>query len=110
MEKAFILDIFSKIYIASDHHPVDESYELCGDMLDVVIDTGCIYGQSQDKGCGDSQNSQCTIMLSNGYLLYLREVDRFLMLACLIKDDAFDRSHFVDHNINLFRNALQRII
>lgn len=35
----------SKIYIATDSTPVDmQSYELCCDMIDVVIDVSCIYG------------------------------------------------------------------
>mmetsp|Transcript_4115 Transcript_4115/g.8891 ORF Transcript_4115/g.8891 Transcript_4115/m.8891 type:complete len:442 (+) Transcript_4115:76-1401(+) len=45
IEKAFLFDVVSKLYIATDHNPVDiSSYELCSDMIDVVIDTSCIYG------------------------------------------------------------------
>ena len=44
-EKAFLIDVFSKIYIATDSSPVDmQSYELCCDMIDVVIDVSSIYG------------------------------------------------------------------
>ncbi|GAB1288887.1 Ras-related GTP-binding protein C [Apodemus speciosus] len=42
-----LLNIFisNKIYIATDSSPVDmQSYELCCDMIDVVIDVSCIYG------------------------------------------------------------------
>lgn len=45
IEKAFLFDVVSKIYIATDSSPVDmQSYELCCDMIDVVIDVSCIYG------------------------------------------------------------------
>ncbi|GIY42044.1 ras-related GTP-binding protein D [Caerostris extrusa] len=45
IEKAFLFDVISKIYIATDSTPVDmQSYELCCDMIDVVIDISCIYG------------------------------------------------------------------
>jgi Ras-related GTP-binding protein C/D len=45
IEKAFLYDVVSKIYIATDSSPVDmQSYELCCDMIDVVIDVSCIYG------------------------------------------------------------------
>lgn len=45
MEKCFLIDVVSKIYIASDSNPVDQkSYELCSDMIDVVIDISSIYG------------------------------------------------------------------
>lgn len=44
-EKAFLFDVVSKIYIATDSSPVDmQTYELCCDMIDVVIDVSCIYG------------------------------------------------------------------
>lgn len=45
IEKAFLFDVVSKIYIATDSSPVDmQSYELCCEMIDVVIDVSCIYG------------------------------------------------------------------
>lgn len=45
IEKAFLFDVVSKIYIATDSAPVDmQTYELCCDMIDVVIDISCIYG------------------------------------------------------------------
>lgn len=45
IEKAFLFDVVSKIYIATDSSPVDmQCYELCCDMIDVVIDMSCIYG------------------------------------------------------------------
>ncbi|XP_063353976.1 ras-related GTP-binding protein D isoform X2 [Pelmatolapia mariae] len=45
IEKAFLFDVGSKIYIATDSSPVDmQTYELCCDMIDVVIDISCIYG------------------------------------------------------------------
>lgn len=45
IEKAFLFDVVSKIFIATDSSPVDmQSYELCCDMIDVVIDISCIYG------------------------------------------------------------------
>lgn len=44
-QKSFLFDVVSKIYVATDSNPVDmQSYELCSDMIDVVIDVSCIYG------------------------------------------------------------------
>ena len=44
IEKAFLFDVVSKIYIATDASLVDmQTYELCCDMIDVVLD---ISGQS----------------------------------------------------------------
>ena len=44
-QKSFLFDVVSKLYVATDSNPVDmQSYELCSDMIDVVIDVSCIYG------------------------------------------------------------------
>ncbi|CAG8554098.1 6320_t:CDS:2, partial [Acaulospora colombiana] len=45
IEKAFLFDIQSKIYIATDSSPVDmQSYEICSDMIDTVFDISELYG------------------------------------------------------------------
>ena len=78
--------------------PVDmQSYELCCDMIDVVIDVSCIYGyvapsalallgsqspplpcsmRDDEEACAYDQQSSCIIRLNNGTILYLREVNR----------------------------------
>jgi Ras-related GTP-binding protein C/D len=46
VEKSYLLDVFTKMYIATDSVPVDShTYELCADLVDVVIDVSCIYGR-----------------------------------------------------------------
>ena len=48
IEKAFLFDVVSKIYIATDSSPVDmQTYELCSDMIDVVLDVSSIYGYAR---------------------------------------------------------------
>lgn len=45
IDKVYLFDVINKLYIATDSTPVDLiSYELCADMIDVVIDVSCIYG------------------------------------------------------------------
>lgn len=115
MEKAYLFDVVSKIYIASDPQPVDlPSYELCSDMIDVVIDVSCIYGLNEDSNAGGSSrscdaNSSCVIYLNNNTLLYLREVDMCLALVCILREENFDRQHLLDHNIKIFKEALMDI-
>lgn len=115
MEKAYLFDVVSKVYIASDPQPVDlQSYELCSDMIDVVIDVSCIYGMTEDglalASClGSDAKSSCVIHLNNGTLLYLKEVDRCLALVCILREENFDRQHLLDYNIKVFKEALQEI-
>ena len=45
MEKAYLFDVASKLYISTDSSPVDmQSVELCSDMIDCVLDVSGIYG------------------------------------------------------------------
>jgi len=45
MEKAFLFDVVSKLYLSTDNVPADpQSVELCADMIDVVLDVSGIYG------------------------------------------------------------------
>lgn len=111
IEKAFLFDVVSKIYIATDSSPVDmQSYELCCDMIDVVIDVSCIYGLREDLEAAafDSQSSSL-IKLNNGTILYLREVNKFLALVCILREDSFERQGVIDYNFLCFRNGIQQV-
>lgn len=88
-----------------------QSYELCCDMIDVVIDVSCIYGlvfiicldllrwfnilitfrvrEDNDAAAFDEQSSSI-IKLNNGTVLYLREVNKFLALVCILREHNFD--------------------
>lgn len=97
IEKAFLFDVVSKIYIATDCAPVDmQTYELCCDMIDVVIDLSDIYGLSseakaiQEQTAFDSQSSSL-IKLNNNTILYLKEVNKFLALVCILREENFIR-------------------
>lgn len=120
IEKAFLFDVVSKIYIATDSSPVDmQSYELCCDMIDVVIDVSCIYGsvdtvkdlgiREESEGCAYDQQSSSVIRLNNGTILYLREVNRFLALVCLLREDVFERQGLIEYNFHCFREAIQEV-
>ena len=116
IEKAFLFDVVSKIYIATDSSPVDmQSYELCADMIDVVIDISCIYGLKEGEG-GDaapastgstpSTDSNCVITLNHGTALFLREVNRSLVLVCILKDSVLQRQGLLEYNCAKFRDTL----
>jgi len=112
LEKAFLIDVVSKIYVATDSSPVDmQTYELCSDMIDVVIDISCIYGVRGDQELGYDSESQSIIKLSNeragrGMVLYLREVNKYLALVTLIREENFDQHGLIDFNYNCFKKAI----
>jgi Ras-related GTP-binding protein C/D len=84
VEKSYLLDVFTKLYIATDSNPVDgHTYELCSDLVDVVIDVSCIYGLSPQDGAAIpyDHESSSAIHLNSGMVLYLREVRESFFLV-----------------------------
>lgn len=89
IEKAYLFDIMSKIYIATDTSPTDiGSYEICSDYIDVVIDVSEIYGWDrpddngeanlQETGNNDAESLITMERKGNNYL-YLREINKWVL-------------------------------
>ncbi|KAJ3098052.1 hypothetical protein HDU97_004346 [Phlyctochytrium planicorne] len=118
IEKAFLFDTFSKIYIATDSSPVDmQSYELCSDMIDIMLDVAVIYnniGSSSEvpvsKGPDAVPDTYSSIKLNNGIVLYMRQVDKDLSLVCLIREDNFEKKGLIDFNFGVFRKAVMDVL
>jgi len=118
IDKAFLFDVVSKIYVATDSSPVDmQSYELCADMIDVVIDVSCIYGRNVEDDEGGviapagapPADSNCVITLNNGTVLVLREVNRSLALVCILKREVLAQQGILEYNFRCFREALGQL-
>jgi Ras-related GTP-binding protein C/D len=103
MEKVFLFEIVSKLFIATDSTPVDiDSFAICSEMIDVFLDISYIYGSQ--KHIYDSKNQrQSVIKLSDGTILLLKEVEQYLALICIIKDQHYDRPYLIDYNIDVFK-------
>jgi len=205
MEKAYLFDVVSKLYISTDPGPVDmQSVELCSDMIDVVLDVSGIYGlgpsqlelgnsggeiinsiantasstagtsdtnigsdhaltrtisgggqsildQSQTENTSDHQHRQqqqksfsstdelvgtlisqapaedleedmvdpdsaydcksaSVIRLSNGMVLYLKEVDTMLALVCITRAENFRKKSLINYNIGCLKKALRALV
>lgn len=116
MEKAFLLDVISKIYVATDSAPVDmQTYELCSDMIDVVIDLSGIYGAG-DAGhdvVAYDENSHSVMKLKkpNGnVVLYMREINKYLALVCVMREESYSRSGVINYNFRHFRKAMAEVL
>lgn len=57
IEKTFLFDTISKIYVATDKSPVDpQTYEICSDFIDVASDIDTLYEVQPPKGGNGSGN------------------------------------------------------
>ncbi|KAF2104062.1 hypothetical protein NA57DRAFT_29663 [Rhizodiscina lignyota] len=133
IEKAYLFDVLSKIYIATDTSPTDSSsYEICSDYIDVVVDVSEIYGwdrnliEKSSYGRGDeaipgeavaveetgNQDAESLITMErkgNNYL-YLREINKYLALICLMGDDSpSDKKALIDYNVGVFQAAMKEV-
>ena len=107
IDKAFLFDVVSKIYVATDSSPVDmQSYELCADMIDAVIDVSSIYGLGEEGASAPAPESNCVITLSNGTVIYLREANRSLALVCILNESLLAQQGLLEYNFARFREAL----
>lgn len=147
-EKAYLFDLVSKIYIATDTSPTDlGSYEICSDYIDVILDITEIYGQRpadlakaialaeggehssedalavqktngssspassdelQESGNGPAES--LITMEKKGNYLYLREVNNYLCLICIMGDNSpTDGKALIDYNVTVFQDALRQV-
>ncbi|KAF2157602.1 ras-related GTP-binding protein-like protein C [Myriangium duriaei CBS 260.36] len=122
IQKAYLFDIPSKIFIASDTSPQEsKTYEVCSDLIDVVVDIGELYGWdrstepsyvAQDKtDIGNDACESLVMMERRGQsYLYLKEMNQFLALVCIMADDSpVENQSLVDYNVGVFRDALAKV-
>lgn len=122
VEKSFLFDVASKIYIATDSSPVDmATYELCCDMIDVTIDISSIYGHRNElqqqqqqnsnnlRPVGFDQDSSAVITLRTRQVIFLRQINMYLALVCVIKEENFERQGLIDFNFNVFKQGVEEV-
>lgn len=120
IDKVFLFDVNSKIYVATDSSPVDiQTYEVCAEFIDITIDLDELYvegnGNDQTRKQHKSLELRSISHLSNGSLLYLKQMIRGLALVALIRNDDEENSDLdglltvIDYNINLFKKSLMKM-
>eukprot|EP00914_Ancora_sagittata_P026132 GHVO01051538.1.p1 GENE.GHVO01051538.1~~GHVO01051538.1.p1 ORF type:complete len:132 (+),score=30.42 GHVO01051538.1:147-542(+) len=119
-----------------DTGPFDPCHhELCTEMIDLVLEVSAIYGEPHkdktptddappktDPGSTEAtpppeappspiltcpiKPAMCIVQLNSGHILYMQEVDKLLALACVLREENFDRQFLIDFNIRVFRDAV----
>lgn len=124
-EKAYLFDVLSKIYIATDSAPADmASYEICSDYIDVIIDVSMVYGSwSRSKAHRDKLEGppwsqkledQVAVSFAESHIvvneglrpIMLREVDRYLALVAIMKENSYEKMPLVNMNVDVVAKGL----
>lgn len=118
--KAYLFDVFTKIYIATDEAPLHgQIFEICSDMIDVVTDMSGIYGNDNenDNEYYFDDNSMGLIKINkveggenSKDILSLRFIYSNFVLIFYANESSFENLHFMDRNIDLFRQAVKKIL
>ena len=114
MEKAYLFDIVSKIYVASDTRPIDmEVYEMCSGFIDVTVDMVDLwtYPRKNPIKLGDQmKETESSMVLHDGSMVLLKEMNRYLCLVAMIKNpEAKNKKGLIDYNCHVLQEALAEI-
>ncbi|KAK2751062.1 hypothetical protein FQN57_000137 [Myotisia sp. PD_48] len=114
MEKTYLFDVLSKIYIASDTRPVDMAcYEMCSDYIDVIVDISELYSwdHADRKPKGPQiPEAESHVVLHDKSMIHLMEMNKYLCLVSVIKNpDAKDKKGLIDMNCRIFQDALNEV-
>lgn len=63
-----------------------------------------------NNGAAFDEQSFSVIKLNNGTALYLREVNKFLALVCILREENFnEKQGVIDYNFQCFRQAIKEV-
>lgn len=68
-----------------------------------------LLSYSSDLITSIDEQSGSIIKLNNGIILYLREINKFLALVCIVRDYNFTRQGTVDYNFLCLHEAIHKI-
>jgi len=110
MEKAYIFDIISKIYLATDSNPSDsDAFGLCSDVIDTVIAFAEIYGAQDSHTMGFDEDCASIISLNSDHVLITRQLARDLALVCFMQKE-LSQTGTIKYNFEVFREGLSKMV
>lgn len=66
--------------------------------------------EEANDGSAFDEQSFSVIKLNNGTVLYLREVNKFLCLVCILRQENFEEKQgVIDYNFQCFRQAIKEV-
>ena len=117
-EKVYLMDVRSRIYIASDTNPDNvKAYECCSDYIGTVVDVVDLFDYDRKKNdtserAKDIASTPTESMATFGACtVLLRELNPFLAVVGVSHEsDFFQERAMVNHNVQKFSDAISKVI
>ena len=110
MEKAFLFDARTRLYLATDHNPVDhQTLTLCADSIDLAIGFESVYGTTSTDSFEQDGVTSVRVKLSNSMILYSKQVGKWLALVCVSRRESWVDPWLIERNVALFKSALDEV-
>lgn len=113
IEKTFLFESLSKLYISTDSSPVDmHSYELCSDTIDVVYDMALLYSSPKngiEHEISEDDSSCAVVKLNNGMVVYARKVNDDLTLVSLLRGEFWEKG-LVEYNCSCVCESIIEVL
>jgi Ras-related GTP-binding protein C/D len=108
-EKALLLDVTSKLQLAADSNSSSDTAlsELCGDVLDAVVDVCSVYSGGDDAEQEDDMSA--LVRLKGGLCCCARQVNAYLVLLVLARSEVAQQRGLLEYNVACFKQALARL-
>ena len=113
MVKAFVFDVSTKIYVATDSRVVDVSlYEACSDAIDLAKETSSVLseGMHSSTSQGIANTLEATIPIHR-YVLYLRRINNLLAVVAVMDRERFEaKTAVIKANVEAFCNSVEELL
>jgi len=110
-EKAYLIDLFNKIYLAFGDKAIDsDNFNMCSEFIELILGMVGLY--SEDKKSNEKifdDNTDCSVKIGNNDLI-VKFIDKNLALVAFGDRKNIERKNIIDYNINLFREGVNSIL
>ena len=86
-----------------------QTYELCSDVIGLVLDLKAIYQVEPPKSLPEDSNSMAVIELDNDSILHFCYINSKLALVSIRRKDRFEKQGLIEHNFKMLAKAVIQV-
>ncbi|PVU87993.1 hypothetical protein BB561_006087 [Smittium simulii] len=112
LDKAYLFDMDSKLFIATDSFPFASQYhQFCCSTIGLMEDLTTMYSEYQLNQSGEVFSHQvATIHLDANYSIFTFQVNKRLMLICMVRDNISKNLSLLEFNAKKVSLSLKKVL